>query len=201
MLTLYGSARSRGLRVLWMLGELGVPYTHKDYLPRSAETKTPEYLGLNPNSRVPTIDDDGFVLSESMAINLYLAKKHGKLYPTDAKNEALAWQWSLWETDRLDRQIVNYCRHTSDLPAAERKADVAKAAWDECVPAFGVLDGALKKSQWLAGPDFSVADLNVASALFRGLSVDLAKWPSLQAWLQKCWERPAAKKARAMREA
>jgi glutathione S-transferase len=200
MLRLYGAARSRGLRTLWMLGELGLQYEHKDYLPRSAETKTPEFRALNANGRVPVIDDDGFVLSESMAINLYLAKKHGKLYPTDPKNEALAWQWSLWETDRLDRQIVNYCRHTSDLPEAERKADVAKAAWDECVPAFDVLDGALKKSQWLAGSDFSVADLNVAAALFRGLSVDLAKWPSLQAWLQKCWERPAAKKARAMRE-
>ena len=120
MLRLYGSAKSRGLRTLWMLGELGVPYEHKDYLPRSPETKTPEFVAMNPNSRVPVIDDDGFILSESMAINLYLAKKHrSPLYPTDPKNEALAWQWGLWETDRLDRQLVNYVNHTSALPAAE----------------------------------------------------------------------------------
>ena len=200
MLKLYGSARSRGLRALWMLGELGLQYEHKDYLPRSAETKTPEFRALNPNGRVPVIDDDGFVLSESMAINMYLAKKHGKLYPGDPENEALMWQWSLWETDRLDRQIVNYCRHTNDLPEAERNPGIAKAAWDECVPAFDVLETALGKSQWLAGPEFSVADLNVASALYRGLSVDLAKWPKVKAWLERCWERPAAKKARAMRE-
>ena len=200
MLKLYGSARSRGLRTLWMLGELGLQYEHKDYLPRSAETKTPEFRALNANGRVPVIDDDGFVLSESMAINMYLAKKHGKLYPSDPKNEALTWQWSLWETDRLDRQIVNYCRHTNDLPAAERKPEIAKAAWEECAPAFDVLEAALSKSQWLAGPEFSVADLNVAAALYRGLSVDLSKWPKLQAWLTRCWERPAAKKARAMRE-
>ena len=200
MLKLYGSARSRGLRTLWMLGELGLQYEHNDYLPRSAPTKTPEFLALNPNARVPVIDDDGFVLSESMAINMYLAKKHGKLYPKDAKNEALMWQWSLWETDRLDRQIVNYCRHTNDLPAAERKSEIAKAAWDECVPAFDVLETALSKSQWLAGAEFSVADLNVAGALYRGLSVDLTKWPKVKAWLERCWERPAAKKARAMRE-
>ena len=68
------------------------------------------------------------------------------------------------------------------------------------MPAFGVLETALGKSQWLAGPEFSVGDLNVASALYRGLSIDLGKWPKLNAWLQKCWERPAAKKARAMRE-
>jgi len=200
MLTLYGSARSRGLRNLWMLGELGIPYEHKDYLPRSAETKTSQFLAMNPNARVPVIDDDGFVLYESMAINIYLAKKHGKLCPTDLKQEALVLQWSLWETDRLDRQIVNYVNHTSVLPEAERKADVAAAAWAEVVPAFDVLEGVLGKSQWLAGPEFSLADLNVASALYRALSVDLGKWPKLQDWLNRCWERPAAKHARAMRE-
>ena len=199
MLTIYGSPKSRGLRTLWMVGELGLPYEHKDYLPRSAETKTPEFRALNPNGRVPVIDDDGFVLSESMAINCYLAKKHGKLQPANAQDEARALQWSLWETDRLDRQIVNYVNHTSALPEAERKAGIADAAWQEVVPALDVLETALAKSAWLAGPDFSVADLNVASALFRALSVDLAKWPHVQAWLHKCWERPAAKKARAMR--
>lgn len=200
MLTLYGSARSRGLRNLWMLGELGIPYEHKDYLPRSADTKTSQFLAMNPNARVPVIDDDGFVLYESMAINIYLAKKHGKLCPTDLKQEALVLQWSLWETDRLDRQIVNYVNHTSVLPEAERKADVAAAAWAEVVPAFDVLEGVLAKSQWLAGPEFSLADLNVASALYRALSVDLGKWPKLKEWLNRCWERPAAKRARAMRE-
>jgi glutathione S-transferase len=201
MLKLYGSARSRGLRVLWMLGELGLTYDHKDWLPRSPETKTPEYRALNGNGRVPTIDDDGFILSESMSINLYLAKKHkSALYPSDPKNEALAIQWSLWETDRLDRQIVAYVRHTSELPEAERKAEVAKEMWGEITASFDVLEAALKKSEWLAGPSFSVGDLNVASALYRALSVDTAKWPKLQGWLNKCWDRPAAKKARAMRE-
>jgi len=200
MLRLYGSAKSRGLRTLWMLGELGIAYEHKDFLPRSPETKTPEFVALNPNSRVPVIDDDGFVLSESMAINLYLAKKHASpLYPADPKNEALAWQWSLWETDRLDRQIVNYVRHSSELPADQRKAEIAEATWNEIVPAFDVLETALAKSAWLAGPAFSVADLNVSAALFRALSVDIGKWPRLQAWLNRCWERPAAKRARAMR--
>jgi glutathione S-transferase len=200
MLRLYGSAKSRGLRTLWMLGELGLPYDHKDYLPRSPETKTPEFVAMNPNSRVPVIDDDGFILSESMAINMYLAKKHkSPLYPTDPKAEALTWQWSLWETDRLDRQIVNYQNHTSSLPAAERKADIAEAAWKEVVPAFDVLEAALKKSQWLAGPAFSVADLNVASALFRALTIDISRWPHVKAWLDRCWARPAAQRAKAMR--
>ena len=201
MLHVYGSVNSRAMRVLWMAAELGLAYDHKDWLPRAPETKTPDFRALNANGRVPTIDDDGFVLSESMAINLYLAKKHkSALYPTDPKNEALALQWSLWETDRLDRQIVDYQRHTNQLPAAERKPEIAEKAWGECIAAFDVLEDALKKSKWLAGADFSVADLNVASALYRALTVDLAKWPHVKAWLTTCWDRPAAKKVRAMRE-
>ncbi len=200
MLTIYGAARSRAVRVLWMAAELGIAYEHKNWLPRSPETKTPDYKALNANSRVPTIDDDGFILSESMAINFYLAKKHkSALFPSDPKNEALAMQWCLWETDRLDRQLVNYVRHSSELPEAERKPDVAKAMWEECTQSFDVLDAALSKNQWLAGPSFSVGDLNVAGALLRALSLDISKWPHVKAWLDKCWARPAAQKAKAMR--
>jgi len=200
MLRIHGSPRSRAIRTLWMVGELGLDYAHNDVAPRSPGTRTPEFLALNPNGRVPVIEDDGFVLAESMAINLYLARKHGKLYPSGAHNEALAWQWSFWETDRLDRQIVAYANHTMALPEAQRDPALAKAAWNEMVPALDVPDIALAKAPWLAGEDFTVADLNVASALYRGLFLDLGRWPAVTAWLHKCWDRPAAKRARAMRE-
>lgn len=201
MLIIHGSARSRAQRVLWMVFELGIPYEHDDLLPRSPGTKTPEFLALNPNSRVPVIEDDGFVLCESMAINLYLAKKHkSPLYPADPRNEALAWQWSFWEIDRLDRTLANYLTHTSILPAAERDKAIADAAWAEVEPAMNVLDGALSKTKWLAGPDFSVADLNVAAALWRCLGMELSRWPHMRDWFARCWDRPAGKKARAARE-
>lgn len=201
MLKLYGSAHSRALRVIWLAGELGLQYEHKEFLPRSPETRTTDYLALNANARVPTLDDDGFILAESMAINLYLAKKHkSPLYPADPKLEALCWQWSLWETDRLDRQIVDYVRNTVAEKPEDRDAAVAAAAWKQVQPAFDVLEGELSKSQWLAGPAFSIADLNVASALYRALSIDVSRWPKFDAWLHTCWDRPAAKKARAMRE-
>jgi glutathione S-transferase len=200
MLRIYGSARSRGVRTLWLAGELGLEYQHLDYAPRSPATRTAEYLALNPNGRVPTIDDDGFVLTESMAINLYLAKKHGRLYPTDLKQEALTWQWCCWELDRLDRQMTTYANNAFVLPEAQRDAAAAKAAWDEIAPALDVLEGALGKSQWLAGPAFSIADLNVAAAMVRALGFDLGKWPKVHAWLHTCWDRPAAKRALAMRQ-
>lgn len=200
MLRIHGSARSRAIRTLWMTFELGIPYEHIDLLPRSPGTRTPEFLALNANARVPAIEDDGFVLTESMAINLYLARKHkSPLYPADPRNEALAWQWSLWETDRLDRQVVNYANATTG-PEAQHNQAVANANWAEIVPALDVLNAALGKSRWLAGAEFSVADLNVAGALYRGLSMDLGRWPHVKDWLARCWDRPAAKKARAMRE-
>lgn len=202
MLRIHGSARSRAQRTLWMVYELGIPFEHNALLPRSPGTKTPEFLALNPNSRLPVIEDDGFVLCESMAINLYLAKKHSSpLYPSDPRNEALAWQWSFWEVDRLDRTLANYLTHTTILPEAERDKSLADAAWAEVEPAMAVLNGALGKTKWLAGPEFSVADLNVAAALWRCLGMDLSRWPAMRDWFTRCWDRPAGKKARAAREA
>ena len=91
-------------------------------------------------------------------------------------------------------------RHSVALPEAERKAAVAEAAWLQVAPALDVLETALAKSPWLAGPAFSVADLNVAGALYRALSIDVSKWRNLDGWLHRCWDRPAAKHARALRE-
>jgi len=199
MLKIYGSAKSRARRTLWMAGELGLQYEHLPYAPRSPETRTPEFLAMNANARVPVIDDDGFILCESMAINFYLARKHNSpLYPADPKNEALALQWSLWETDRLDRQMTTWAQHTSMLPEAERNQALADSTWAEIEAALNVLEGALRKHRWLAGTDFSVADLNVAAAMFRALSMDLARWPGVKDWLDRCWSRPAGQKVKAM---
>ncbi|HEV2302443.1 MAG TPA: glutathione S-transferase N-terminal domain-containing protein, partial [Stellaceae bacterium] len=83
-LRIYGVARSRAFRTLWMAGELGLDY---EQVPVDlGETRSPAYLAVNPNGHIPAIDDEGFILWESMAINLYLAKKYGsgaaELYPS-----------------------------------------------------------------------------------------------------------------------
>ena len=200
MLRIHGSARSRATRTLWMAGELGLAYEHNDILPRSPATQTPEFRALNPNGRLPVIEDDGFVLYESMAINFYLAKKHhSPLYPSDPKNEALTHQWSFWETDRTDRQLTDYVNNSTG-PEENRNKAVADSTWAQIVASMDVLNAALSKAAWLAGPAFSLADLNVAAALYRALFLDLAAWPHTQKWLAACWDRPAAKKVRAMRE-
>ncbi|MGC2126012.1 MAG: glutathione S-transferase N-terminal domain-containing protein, partial [Xanthobacteraceae bacterium] len=82
-LRIYGVARTRAFRALWVAEELGLDYQHLPIEIGDAGARAQEFLALNPNGRLPVIVDDGFVLFESMAITLYLAKKHstGKLYP------------------------------------------------------------------------------------------------------------------------
>ena len=93
---LYGIPASRAFRSIWAAEEVGVDY---ELVPTHflGDSKKPDYLQINPNGRVPTLVDGDLVLFESMAINLYLAKKYGgKLYPSDAADEARAIQWSFW---------------------------------------------------------------------------------------------------------
>lgn len=199
MLRIYGSPKSRARRTLWMCGELNIAYEHIPFAPRSPETRTADFLKLNPNARVPVIDDDGFVLSESMAINFYLARKYNSpLLPADPKNLALALQWSFWETDRLDRQLTTYAQHTSMLPEAERNKALAESTYKEIEAAFDVLETSLARGDWLAGGEFSIADLNVAAAMFRALSMDTKRWPKMTGWLNRCWDRPVGQKVRVM---
>ena len=190
-------------KVLWTCREVGRDFVREDWGSGFQPVDTDTFRAMNPNAQVPVVQVADGYLWESNSICRYLVRKHAPghaLYPADPRQEALCWQWSLWETDRLDRQIVDYVRNTVASKPEERNAAVAEAAWKQVVPAFEVLEGALAKTPWLAGSAFSIADLNVASALYRALSIDVSRWPKFDTWLHTCWDRPAAKKARAMRE-
>jgi len=110
-LRIYGIARTRAFRALWMAEELGLDYEHVPIEIGPAGARKPEYLAINPNGRLPAIEDDGFTLWESLAITLYLAKKHGRLYPTTLETEAKAWQWSLWAVQEVDRGVNIWSLH------------------------------------------------------------------------------------------
>jgi glutathione S-transferase len=198
---IYGYAQSRAMRTLWLCEEIGVSYELVHTGTTDGGTRTPEYLKVNPAGHIPAIDDGGFKLSESMAINLYLAKTHGKLYPRDAQGEAKAWQWSFWVMSELDGPIVRWITHGMLLPPEARDVKIAREAREAMEWPLTVLNDALAGRQYLVEPDaFTVADLNVASTLYRLLFVDLADKPHLHDWVKRCWERPAARRARAMRE-
>jgi len=203
VLRIYGIARTRAFRALWIANELALPYEHVPVEIGDAGARRSEYLALNPNGRLPAIEDDGFVLWESLAITLYLAKKHslGRLYPATLEGEAKAWQWSFWAVQEVDRGVNIWSLHALRLPAAERDAARRAEALKVIDAPFRVLDGALAKTRHLLGDDFTVADLNVAAVISRAIEMDLTAMPHLSAWLRDCLDRPAARAALSLRAA
>jgi glutathione S-transferase len=146
---------------------------------------------------LPTIDDNGFVLWESLAITLYLAKKHaaGALYPATLEGEAEAWKWSLWAVQEVDRGVNIWSLHAVRLPPEDRDPQRLAEALKVIERPFRVLDGALAQRPYLLGDRFTVADLNVAAVISRAIEMDLSATPHLGAWLRRCLERPAAVEA------
>jgi len=191
MIKLYGIPRSRTARVLWMLEELQVPYEN---VPVSfiGDARKPEYLKINPNGHIPALQDGDLTLFESLAINLYLARKYDKgLWPKTVDGEAKAYQWSIWAMTELKEPLLTVLLNRAFLPEDQRDAKKADDAAERFKTPLNVLEGQ-QKGDWLAGKDFSVADLNVACVLswvtLGGL--DLAAAPKTQAWLGRCTARP-----------
>jgi glutathione S-transferase len=198
-LRIYGIARTRAFRALWIAKELGLDYEHVPIEIGAAGARQPEYLAINPNGHLPAIDDDGFVLWESLAITLYLAKKHGRLYPTTLEGEAKAWQWSLWSVQEVDRGVNIWSLHAVRLPSEDRDPQRLNEALKVIAAPFKVLDGALAARPYLLGDEFTVADLNVAAVVSRAIDMDLAATPHVGDWLRRCLDRPAARAAQALR--
>jgi glutathione S-transferase len=200
-LRIYGIARTRAFRALWVAKELGLDYEHLPIEIGDAGARAPEFLSINPNGRLPFIADDGFVLFESLAITLYLAKKHsnGKLYPGTLEDEARTWQWTLWALNEVDRGVNIWSLHAVRLPPAERDAARRDEALKVLKAPFNVLDAALAKQPYLLGGDFTVADLNVAAVISRAIDMDLSAVPRLKAWLTRCLDRPTARAALALK--
>jgi glutathione S-transferase len=205
MLTIYGVYRSRASRNIWLAHELGLPFTHVPVMqayrlanPDAADaplhTRSPAFLAVNPNGHIPSVDDDGLVLHESLAINLYLAKKHGgTLAPATVAEDGLMTMWSLWAATEAEPHALNVLMHTIGKPPAERDPAVASASIAALRQPFAVLDDALKATGWVVGGRFTVADLNLAEVIRYATPAtalfDAA--PNVQRWLTACQSRPA----------
>jgi len=198
-LKIYGTPRSRASRTMWLAAELGLDYDNIA-INTTGESRDPSFLKINPNGHIPTIDDNGFILWESMAINLYLAKKHGlgTLYPSSLEGEARAWQWSLWGMTEIERHVLNAMFHRAIYPEDKRDPASADESEKAMQAPLKVLDGAVSKTPYLIGSEFTVADLNVASILSwaRPARIDFGPFPKASDWLSRCAMRPAAKTAR-----
>jgi len=205
MLKLYGQYRSRAFRVAWLCKESGIPYEHSNVTVNvaGATCKEPWYVELNPNARVPTIDDDGFLMWESGAINLYLAEKYkSPLWPADMKGKGRMLQWAFFIANDVEPGMITVMQHRVLLPPEKRNAALADEADARLQPRLKVLDDFLKSNRFFGVERWDMADFMVASVCysFFAIKYDLSKYPSLQKWLAASLERPGAREARALRE-
>ena len=207
MLKIYGVYRSRASRNIWLANELALPFEHvpviqsyrlanPDARDAPFHTAMPAFHAINPAGQIPSIDDDGFVMHESLAINLYLARKHGgTVAPSNLREDALMTQWSLWAATACEQHALAILYHRVGKPPAERDPAIATAAVETLRAPFAMLDGALSKSGFLVGERFTVADINVAEIIRYAMPAPelFASAPHVTKWLAACHARPAFK--------
>ena len=215
MLKIYGVYRSRASRNFWLAGELGIPFEHVPVIqayrlpdPDSADaplnTRSPAFLKVNPNGHIPSIDDDGLILHESLAINLYLARKHGgPLAPKNLAEEGLMGMWSLWAATEVEPHSIQVLYHLVANAPEQRDPEIARKEVDALRAPFAVLDKALAGSGWLVGERFTVADINVAEVVRYAMAAQelFEVAPRVKSWLAACHARPAYKAMMAKRDA
>lgn len=208
MLTIYGVYRSRATRTLWLAGELGlnfklVPVIQarrvEDPLAANApmNTLTPSFLAINPMGTIPCIEDDGMVLYESMAINLYLARKHGTaVAPADLAEDAQMMQWSFFAATEIETNALKISSTVSEgLANTDAGQAVIEVAARLLRRPFKVLEQHLSENEYLVGNRFSVADINVAEVVrYAQAHTPLFEAnPVVKAWLDRCQSRAAFK--------
>lgn len=190
---LYGIAGSRAFRSLWAAEEIGLEY---EQVPTSfrGDAQQPEYLQVNPNGRIPALEDGELRLFESMAINLYLARQYAPhLYSTDPAAEAQIDQWSLWAISEIEPQQMAIVIQRFFTPEEKRDADVQARAEQALQRPLKVLDAHLSERPYLLGEQFSIADLNLAGVmdLMKMVELDISHMTHVQRWLDACYARPS----------
>src|SRR5262245_38144091 len=175
MLRLLGRNTSGNVqKVIFLLEELGVAYNREDYGRQFNNTQDAAYLKLNPNGKVPTLVDGDTVIWESNTILRYLATKNGKanLYPTDAAKRTEVERWMDWLLASLNYHYVQVFKD-SKKPENERAATFAADA-KELAAQLSILEGALAGKDWLAGGDFTLADVALGPIVHRCLDFPVA---------------------------
>lgn len=199
MLKLWGRVNSVNVKkVLWMLDETGIPYDRSDAGLEHGVVDTPEYRAMNPNGRVPTIEDDGFVLWESNSILRYLAVKHGSaLYPADPQARASADRWMDWQLSTLSPAERNLFWGLVRTPADKRDMASVMAAMKASATCWAMVDAWIARhgGPYLDGAQMTIADIVLGCYARRWFGEEvrvegMPSFPALAAWYAKIGERP-----------
>ena len=187
MLTIWGRNNSINVqKVMWTVAELGLEYQRHDVGRQFGGLDTPEFLALNPNGLIPTIDDDGTIIWESNAVVRYLAAKYGagSLWPEDVARRALADQWMDWLVTRIMPPMVPAFVGLIRTPPEARDSAAIDAAGQSLSDAWQILNAHLAATRYVAGDELSMADIPLGCACYRYYKLDIAhpEMPNLQAW-------------------
>jgi len=201
---LYSWPMSSGARTHWALEELGVPYEYVQLDRSKGEHKTPEFLAINPNSKIPALVDDGVAYFESLAIALHLGERYGVergLWPTASQDRADALSWSVWGLVELQYNMREYIYHGLASPISYKPEAQSKAAAEFNLGAtkrnFAMLDRRLADREHVLGA-FSLVDTVVGATVRFGqmMGVKVDGVPHVDAYVERLTKRPAFSRVR-----
>ncbi len=193
MLKLYTAAAPNGRKVSIALEELGVPYEVVNVDISAPEHPTPEFLAVNPNQKIPVIDDEGLVIWESGAILLHYAEKQQKFIPSDARGRSEVLQWLFFQMGNVG-PMLGQCHHFRNY-AVEKLAYAIDRYTREATRLYRVVNKRLADRDYVAG-DYSIADMAIFPwmRIWKNQGQDIEEFPHLAKWLDRLHERPAVRR-------
>ena len=199
--TIFGSIGSRASRCLWAAEETGIAFSWRPISTLDGSNRSPEYLAINPSGKIPAMQDDDIVLTESFAINQYLAESYGdgSLWPAERRLRWLAHQWTFWSATEIEPFVTELFPQFVTLPPGERDAGKVERLVPQLLGRLALLEAALAGREYVLG-NFSLADLNLAVQTFTFVDrfrLSLASLPNVDAWTIRCRNRPARQKVEA----
>ena len=196
MLKVWGRVNSINVqKVMWAVGELKLKHERVDAGGAFGKTKDPDYVKMNPNSLVPTIDDDGFVLWESNSIVRYLGAKYGAggLWPSDPARRADTDKWLDWQLATISPALFPAFMGLIRTPAEQRDHKAIEASIARCSELFGIFDAQLGKREFIGGSTLTIGDIAMGCAVNRWylMPVERPSLPNTEAYLERLKKRPA----------
>ena len=195
MLKLYGTPPTRALRVIWLLEELGLEYEMHPVDILNGDARQDRVLALNPAGKVPILVDGDLVLTESAAIQLYLAEKHPEagLIPDRIEERAELYRWTFFLVTEIEQPLWRIARNTMLYPEERRSARDIETATRECKEMVAVVERHMDGREFVVGDRLSVADFNAAYTLdWANEAGMLGDAPRLHAYLKGMYARPHA---------
>jgi glutathione S-transferase len=196
VLRVWGRVNSVNVKkVLWCVGELGLPFERIDAGMEHGVVGTPQYLAMNPNARVPTIDDEGFVLWESNTIVRYLALKYGlgTLCPEDPRQRADSDRWMDWSTAQLSGTFREVFWGMVRTPPEKRDLALIEKNRVATAKTLDIVDRLLAARPYVAGDHLTMGDIPLGCYvhLWMSMPIERPAHPNLVAWHKRLLARPA----------